>query len=480
MSRVRKLLALTMISMLCPIPAGQQAAAQEDSQKKATQEVARESEAPEGWEEDERFFLLGREGYKAVDQGLFAIVDRVSAPKDSHEEWLKQYMTDKLSKYEVLSVQGPLPLKDNNKRIVEGGYFANAVAKNKKGQKLMVTFGFLIAEEAQAWQIFWNNSDVEKNSKLVGNAFKFLAEGGRKAPLPEATKDFDKLLSSFGGKDSAKSKEPKTKASKSKDTTKPPTPEPQPQPQPFVAAAGEGARSDQLLGVVYDFGKRGRKKVWVNDMWTLIPTWSGSGVYLVFNDGWAYKHPSVAPADLDVAASRRLEPKKWVRWEDVKLTAPTSMMKPLAKGTRIGIFVQRPSTSSSSRNSIRTNWRNLLLTSDGRFETGSTTISSRQTGIDSSLGPSSNSVSSSGKDGSFSSFAGSYVAGGGMIRTQSANREPGGKGDHSGTYLIDGNTIELRYDNGSITRAVFGFDGEEAIIMGRTNYWAPKSPEKSK
>jgi hypothetical protein len=96
------------------------------------------------------------------------------------------------------------------------------------------------------------------------------------------------------------------------------------------------------------------------------------------------------------------------------------------------------------------------------------------------MGPSSNSVFSSNKDGSFTSVSGSYVAGGGMLKTQSAKRKPGTKGNHSGTYLIDGNTIELRYDNGTIARAVFGFDGEDEIIFGRTNYWVPKKTKKSK
>jgi len=174
--------------------------------------------------------------------------------------------------------------------------------------------------------------------------------------------------------------------------------------------------------VIFDFGKSTTKTVWVNDMPMRLPTFSGSGVYLVFKDGWAYRSPSVPPADLNVAESRQVEPKKWLRWDDVKKHATTNLMPPLERGTRIEISVDRPSTTSSSRTSVRTNWRSLKLTLDGRFETGSTTISSRQTGIDSSMAPSSSIVSSSDKDGSFSGVTSNFVAGGGTIQTTGTNR----------------------------------------------------------
>ena len=35
---------------------------------------------------------------------------------------------------------------------------------------------------------------------------------------------------------------------------------------------------------------------------------------LLFTDGWAYTREDLAPADLDVEASRRLEPQYWERW----------------------------------------------------------------------------------------------------------------------------------------------------------------------
>jgi len=64
----------------------------------------------------------------------------------------------------------------------------------------------------------------------------------------------------------------------------------------------------------------------------------------------------------------------------------------------------------------------------------------------------------------------SAVVGGGMI---SNNRYPNEAGGHSGSYLIDGNTIELRYDNGTLARALFGTDGVKYVILGNTNYWVP-------
>jgi len=426
------------------------------------------ADAPEGWKEEERFHVLGREAYQTVDGGVLALVDRLPAPDGSHEAWFKGYINGKISKYELLKMHGPIPLIDDEIGPVKDGYLAITVSKNEKGQKVIMTFGALIREETQAWQFIVNDAKNGQNSKRIVSALSFLAQGGSKDDPPKKPTNINDILAILEGKKTTKKARPPEPKKRSATKKSPPKGE----PKPFVAAPGEGVRSDQLSGVAYDYGEMTMDNVWVHDMPMRIPKWSGSGVYLIFNNGWAYRRPSVAPADLDVEAWRRVEPKKWIRWKDAKLHASTGMMPPLEKGTRIAISVERPNTSSSSRTSVRTSWKSLSLTEDGRFSTGSTTISSRQTGLDSSMGPSTNIVTSSNKDGSFSSVSGNYVAGGGRLQTTGTNRS-GGKGNHTGTYFIDGNTIELRYDNGDITRAVFGYDGGSQIIFGGTNYWVP-------
>jgi len=405
--------------------------------------IADTHNAPEGWKAHEQYTPLGVEAYESNNGALTALVSREPLPAGSHEAWFIDYIKGKLSKYTTQSLQGPIPLNDDAKKPVKGAYVAMTTAKNEKGELVIVTYGVLFRKEAQIWQIFWSNKD-KGNPALIANALSFMSEGRKKGGASQATKDPDKAPIS----------------SETATVNEPP---------PYVAAPGKGVRADQLRGVIHDFGRLERKKVWVNDSWMLVPEYKGSGVYMVFNDGWAYKRPSVAPADLDVAASRRVEPNKWVRWEDVKLHAPTSMMPPLKRGTRIDISVKNASVSSSSRRSVSTSLNYLTLTSDGRFETAANTTSSRQQAIDSTMAPSSISIRSSDKDGTFSSLHGTYDTGGGTL-TQST-RQTGSKGNHSGTYFIDGNTIELRYDNGTITRAVFGFNGESQVILGRTNYW---------
>lgn len=58
-----------------------------------------------------------------------------------------------------------------------------------------------------------------------------------------------------------------------------------------------------------------------------------------------------------------------------------------------------------------------------------------------------------------------------MVRSQGSRKKSGDKGNHSGTYYIEGNTIELRYDNGEVSRALFGYDGEKNVVLGSTVYW---------
>ena len=43
----------------------------------------------------------------------------------------------------------------------------------------------------------------------------------------------------------------------------------------------------------------------------------------------------------------------------------------------------------------------------------------------------------------------------------------------SGTYFIDGNTIELKH-NGKIDRLLFGTDGKEKVLMAATEYLVKK------
>jgi len=43
----------------------------------------------------------------------------------------------------------------------------------------------------------------------------------------------------------------------------------------------------------------------------------------------------------------------------------------------------------------------------------------------------------------------------------------------SGTYFIDGNTIELTHNSGKTERMLFGIDSEEKILLGSSVYRVP-------
>jgi len=154
------------------------------------------ADAPEGWKEDERFKLLGREAYQIEDPEHLALVERAPVPDGSPEEWLKGYIEDKVSKYTIKKLIGPNKLRDDAKAPIEGGYMANVILTNEKNQTLIMTFAMLIKEDAQVWQIFWNK-DLKGSAPLVLKALNFVAKGGSTDSPLEEPKSIDQVLSAL-------------------------------------------------------------------------------------------------------------------------------------------------------------------------------------------------------------------------------------------------------------------------------------------
>ena len=194
---------------------------------------------------------------------------------------------------------------------------------------------------------------------------------------------------------------------------------------------------------------------------------------LLLNDGWLYDNLHCAPADLDVAASKRLEPGHWHRWKrngseilvqrsdrngqpEGNWTAqPGVLVTPADLRSRVaGRFgaanaIRLGSAASTSRDVYTFDGTGHYRYSRSSLMTGGYSLPDNGTGV-------SGAVISGGATSTFSP-TGSFTAARGSKSSE-------------GSYLIDGYTLELHPVDGPELRQVFYVDkdGRSILIGGRT------------
>ena len=238
------------------------------------------------------------------------------------------------------------------------------------------------------------------------------------------------------------------------------------------AAPGDGVRAGDIAAVLF----------------------SGKGTMLLLDDGWLYNRPGAPPpSDLDVKASRSLEPNYWhrwksagggkylVRWADLH-GQHTGDWKPIS-----GMWTVRPWPGGKVPpvEYVYQNFTGNLGTggvyakslwqfgADGRFTTsaylqaGSGTMAANNGFVAAQTtlhGP---------QGGQTTGFANS---GAGTV----TNQRTGGDGsDRRGTWRIDGFTLELRYDNGRVARVLaFPWDEKAQHIWINDTAYMSKVPPR--
>ena len=218
--------------------------------------------------------------------------------------------------------------------------------------------------------------------------------------------------------------------------------------------------------------------------WNAQGKWTYSGyqfvedTYLLLKDGWLYKNLRFAPADLNVAESKKLEPQHWaqfkrqgkqilVQWRDdwgVATGKPqvldAELKAPMKRGATLnGVFQASNSYTlgTSSDGASSSSISSYAFAPNGTYTYSSlrtTTASSRVgTGVSGQVGG-----TSFGSGGTFSSGVGGS--------------------DDAGTYSFDGYTLELRSKSGAVTRA-FAFLWDDAkysgsLVINGTTYSIPQ------
>lgn len=167
--------------------------------------------------------------------------------------------------------------------------------------------------------------------------------------------------------------------------------------------------------------------------------------YLLLKDGTIHRRLKTSPADLDVAKSREAEPEQWGRWEK----RGTSIIVQWNDGRRETWdkywYIARPAKKTDRLKGVY-----------GYITGGGSTTVAAAVNIQFS------------DDGSFVRK--------GVVSDLNNALYTYNKSDSSGTYILDGYTIELRYANGKTERHLFYFypDSNNAIGIGQQAYTLDK------
>jgi hypothetical protein len=163
--------------------------------------------------------------------------------------------------------------------------------------------------------------------------------------------------------------------------------------------------------------------------------------YLLLKDGTIYKNLTTAPADLDVVKSRQAESRMWGRWQKNGNSIIVQWNDGKREIWKDQWYVTRPAG------------KNDRLRGLYRFLTGGGSTS----------GVAANDIEFSA-DGSFIRK--------GVVSDRNSPIYTTRRSESSGTYLLDGHTIELRYANGKIERRAFFFypDSNDHIGIGAQVY----------
>ena len=200
---------------------------------------------------------------------------------------------------------------------------------------------------------------------------------------------------------------------------------------------------------------------------------------LLMKDGWMYDSLRVTPADLDVKASRKNEPKNWFKWkrqgEDIlyledgkweKLEG--SPVKPATKGEKLqGSYLYLANNSNMvTGGSVYKEY--FHFDSKGGFEISSTS-SLFAGGMPGYGGYSTSYTNKEGTSSSFAAGTPNGFAGGGSGDSNANN-------DLVGSYTLDGYTLQLKTRSGKVVRKLFFFpysNKKDSVVIDGVTYWIP-------
>jgi hypothetical protein len=245
----------------------------------------------------------------------------------------------------------------------------------------------------------------------------------------------------------------------------------------YVTAPGQGLQFADIEGIIHTG----------ENVYTVTGLQFQEATYLLLRDGTVYKNLQVPPNDLNVADSKQYEQENWGQWQrdgeaisvqwfgsNEGLVLDGAFVLPAQSGERLDVSYNNLTGSTIGGigfgGVVTTNSDTITFMPDGRFEkSGYSTMGSTTIGPD--LSVSSNVYSDEEGTVGGTSFSGTVgdTSSGVTVTTESTNPNPPAT---TGTYTLDGYTLELRYDDGRITRSFFYFwdDKKDNAVIGGVTY----------
>jgi hypothetical protein len=209
----------------------------------------------------------------------------------------------------------------------------------------------------------------------------------------------------------------------------------------FRTKPNAGLNRSQIEGIVHDY----------NTTTETYGTRDDESAYLLLKDGSMYSNLQYTPHDLNVPASKKGEPKYWTKWRrsSGKLQyLDGNAWKPLEG------FLVLPGGKNEQ---IKGVFEYMSSYTIGTLNQGTTSISR---------------VAYSFSGNKFIRYAGNTLSG----STVSVFSYATSSNDQKGTYIFDGYTLELRFENGKVDRT-FGYywdKKKDSLVIGARTYSRPR------
>jgi hypothetical protein len=176
--------------------------------------------------------------------------------------------------------------------------------------------------------------------------------------------------------------------------------------------------------------------------------------YLLLQNGTIYRYPTVAPYDLDVAASKTAEPNKWGTWKQdgktLTVTLPEKGVMKTEQWKSNWFFAKPPVVNEKIKGAFMT------IGGGGNTAMGGNTMIVI-----------SNTINFNDK-GQFTM----KKTAGGTNTDFDVSTSAYSNSNAAGTYKLNGYSIEMRYNNGQVVRKLFYFypDARDAFGIGDDAY----------
>jgi hypothetical protein len=206
-----------------------------------------------------------------------------------------------------------------------------------------------------------------------------------------------------------------------------------------TTAPGQGLKPADIKGVVIN----AESGIGVGGMVTIEYR-----PYLLLQNGGIYRYPTVAPYDLDVAASKTAEPNKWGTWKQegktLVVTLPEKGVMKTERWTSEWFWAKAPIANEKIKGAYMT------IGGGGNTAMGGNTMIYYSSNIN-------------------FNDKGQFImkkSGGGTNTDFDVSSSAYSNSNAAGTYKLNGYSIEMKYNNGQVVRKLFYFYPDSRTTFG--------------